>query len=75
MTDITCGVATPAAAASDAPERKGLFARILDAIYESRMRQVEREIRQHRYLIPQDILAQTDFKVSRRDKDGLPFVR
>jgi hypothetical protein len=72
MTDMTYGTATPAAAAA---ERKGLFARILDALYESRMRQVEREIRQNLHLIPQDILAQTEFKIPREGRDRLPFVR
>jgi hypothetical protein len=72
MTDTTYGAATPAPAAA---ERKGLFARILDALYESRMRQVEREIRQNLHLIPQDILERTEFKVPRENKDRLPFVR
>jgi hypothetical protein len=77
MTDFAFGTASRAAAApaATAVERKGLFARMLDAIYEARMRQAEREVRRYLHLVPKNVLEQTEFDVSRYEGSARPFDR
>ena len=54
---------------------KGFFARVLDAMIESRMRQADREIRKHIHLVPADVLAQSGFLANYKDANKLPFVK
>jgi hypothetical protein len=49
MSSATANIATPVAGTLTA--RKSLFERILEALYESRRRQAEREIACYRHLI------------------------
>jgi hypothetical protein len=76
MTDIAYETARSTLAAQPAQpaERTGFIARILNAVYEARMRQAEREIRRYAHLVPRNILEQTEFGSARKD-GGLPFVR
>ena len=55
--------------------RKGFFARLYDRIIEARMRQVEREVRMHSHLVPQDPLKRLGIKATYRDAGRLPFVK
>ncbi len=54
---------------------KGFWARVYDAIVEARMRQVEREMRNHLYLIPENVLKSSGYRATLRDSKGLPFVK
>ncbi len=78
MTTITYGTA-PAAAAKTIPNKakpaKGFWTRLYDAIVEARMHQVEREIRNHVRLIPEDVLKASGYRATLRDSKGLPFVK
>lgn len=73
MTAITYGTA-PAAVAKAKPA-KSFWARVYDAIIEARMRQVEREIRNHVHLIPQDVLKSSGYRATLSDSKDLPFVK
>jgi hypothetical protein len=75
MTDITYGTATPAAASAAGGKRRSLIARIIDALYEARMRQAQREISRYLHLVPKDILEGSEFGASLKDADKRPFVR
>ena len=83
MTTITYGTA-PAAAARTIPNKakptkaqpiKGFWTRLYDAFVEARMRQVEREIRNHMHLIPEDVLKNSGYRATLRDSKNLPFVK
>ena len=85
MTTITYGTAPattvviktrPAKAlpAKTLPE-KCFWTRLYDAFVEARMRQVEREIRNHIRLIPEDVLKNSGYRATLRDSNGLPFVK
>jgi hypothetical protein len=78
VTTITYGTA-PAAIAKTIPNKaksiKGFWTRVYDAIVEARMRQVEREIRNHVHLIPEDMLKNSGYRATLRDSQGLPFVK
>ncbi len=83
MTTITYGTA-PAAAARTIPNKakpaktqpiKGFWTRLYDAFVEARMRQVEREIRNHMHLIPEDVLKNSGYRATLSDSKGLPFVK
>jgi hypothetical protein len=52
-----------------------MFARFLDALIEARMREAERQIRQHITFVPQDVLDQAGYKATYRDAANLPFVK
>ncbi len=39
------------------------------------MRQVEREIRNHMHLIPEDVLKNSGYRATLSDSKGLPFVK
>jgi hypothetical protein len=58
MIAVTYGVTRRPAARNtkrtQAQPRKGFFARLLDALAESRMRQAHREITRHAHLLPPD---------------------
>ncbi len=49
MTNVTYDTAVPVV---HVPERKGLFARIFDALVEARMEQAHREIARYVHLVP-----------------------
>ena len=57
-----------------APTKKGLFARILEAVVEARLRQAERQIRAHLGVIPPSVLADAGIRATHGAKK-LPFVR
>jgi hypothetical protein len=57
------------------PAKKGFFARVLDAMIESRMRQVEREIRMYTHLVPEDRLAKAGIRATLKNDKELPFVK
>ena len=84
MTTITYGTAPANAAAKTQPAKtpliktqpnKGFWTRLYDAFVEARMRQVEREIRNHIHLIPQDVLKNSGYRATLRDSKNLPFVK
>ena len=79
MTTITYGTAPANAAAKTQPAKvkpaKGFWTRVYDAFVEARMRQVEREIRNHIHLIPQDVLKNSGYRATLRDSKNLPFVK
>ncbi len=54
---------------------KGFWTRLYDAFVEARMRQVEREIRNHVHLIPEDVLKASGYRATLRNFKGLPFVK
>jgi hypothetical protein len=57
-----------------APSRNW-FQRMLDRLIEARMRQAAEFIRQNRHLIPQELEEQSNWKISERSEDSLPFIR
>lgn len=79
MTAMTVGSTTATVrTAKSAPNQPagvetGLFARLLAAFMESRMRQAEREIAMHRHLLPAEFQIAGE-RLSRSEKD-LPFAR
>jgi hypothetical protein len=85
MTTITYGTAPattvtvktlPAKAKSAKTlSNKGFWTRAYDAFIEARMRQVDREIRNHIHLIPEDVLKNSGYRATLRDSQGLPFVK
>ncbi len=78
MTTITYGTAPAAAARTilvKAKPARGFWTRLYDAFVEARMRQVEREIRNHIHLIPEDVLKNTGYRATLRDSKNLPFVK
>jgi hypothetical protein len=84
MTAITVGTATAtipakanatkASAAKSNPTQPGLLARAWAAFVEARMRQVEREIAQHRHLLPGQLQTVGERLAPRGEKE-LPFAR
>jgi hypothetical protein len=72
MTTITYGAEL--AGCEVKPVRSNWFKRILAAIYESRMRKAEEEIRRYRHLLPQE-LEWAATKLGPRSEDQLPFIR
>jgi len=73
--EIRNAAAAVAAAKPVQPATKSLLARFWDALIEARMRQAEREIRQHIHLVPKDVLAQSGFFANYSDAGKLPFVK
>ena len=75
MATVTFGSVT-AASRTDAvaPQRRGFFARFVDALVESRMRQAERELRRYRHLVPGE-LERAALRLDSRSEDNLPFLR
>ena len=63
---------TPAKAADKAPPQQSLFARIFDALVESRLQQAHREIMRHAHLLPYSLDERGNrlIKVGGRD---MPF--
>lgn len=79
MNALTYEIRSAAAAVSAsqpvAPATKSIWTRLWDALIESRMRQAEREIRQHLHLVPADVLARSGFAATYKDAGKLPFVK
>ena len=69
MTAITYGRVSAAAAKAPA---KGFWARAYDRLVEARMRQVEREIRNH---VPADVLKAAGYGATLGKAKELPFVK
>ena len=57
-----------------AAKKRGLFARIWDAVIEARMRQAMNEIRLHSHLLPGEYEIAGN-KIGYKNEDQLPFVR
>ena len=72
--DLRSAAATTTVAAPAKPQ-KNVFARILDALIEARMREAERQIRQHIHFVPEDVLAKAGYKATFQDAEKLPFVK
>lgn len=53
---------------------KGFWARAFDRFVEARMRQVEREIRNHARLLPEDTLTAAGYRGKLGAAKDLPFV-
>jgi hypothetical protein len=51
------------------------YTRLLEALVEARMRQVEREIARYRSLVPHDEAKAGGYRVSYANDEELPFVR
>ena len=75
MSFITYEVA-PAAAPASAPvaKRPGLFARLYASMIVAQARRAERELKNYRHLLP-DELEQAGGKIGERNDNSLPFVR
>jgi len=71
MTAITYG-RVPAAAEQ---ARQGFWARWYDRIVEARMRQAEREIRNHLGYVPEDVLKASGYRATLKNAKELPFVK
>ncbi len=63
------------AAAAPAKPEKGIFARILDALIEARMREAERQIAMHLQYVPEDMLKAAGLTATYKNADKLPFVK
>ena len=72
--DLRSAAATTTVAAPAKPQ-KNVFARILDALIEARMREAERQIRMHLRYLPEDVLRQAGYKATYSDAEKLPFVK
>jgi hypothetical protein len=72
--DLRSAAATSTAAAPAKPQ-KGLFARFFDALIEARMREAERQIRQHIHFVPENVLRQAGYKADYQNDAKLPFVK
>ncbi len=73
--DLRIAAATRPSRTVHTPAKKGFFARVLDAMIESRMRQVEREIRMYTHLVPEDRLAKAGIRATLKNDKELPFVK
>jgi hypothetical protein len=78
MNAITYEIRSAAAAVAAKPAQpatKGFWARLWDGLIEARMRQAEREIRQHIHLVPADVLAKNGYLATYKDAHKLPFMK
>jgi hypothetical protein len=73
MTAITYGRVS--AAADKARPAKGFWARWYDRLVEARMRQAEREIRNHLGYLPENVLKSAGYDATLRKSQELPFVK
>jgi hypothetical protein len=73
MTAITYGRIS--AAAEQARPAKGFWANWYDRLVEARMRQAEREIRNHLGYVPEDVLKSAGYPATLEQSKELPFVR
>lgn len=70
MTAITYGRVSAATAKTQ--PAKGFWARVYDGLVEARMRQAEREIRNH---VPADVLKASGYRATLGKSKELPFVK
>jgi hypothetical protein len=77
MATATLPLSSPLPEVRTAPKsaKKGLFARIVDAMIEARMRQAMREIAHHRHLIPDHMLKAAGYETTLSNHGALPFTR
>jgi hypothetical protein len=54
-------------------QRRGWFARVMDALHESRMRSAQDVIARHSHLLPADFELAGN-RLNARNEDQLPFV-
>jgi hypothetical protein len=74
MTTATLPLSARLPAAQSKP-KKGLFARMFDAMVEARMRQAVREIAHHRHLVPEDLLKKYGYEATLKNDSPYPFTR
>jgi hypothetical protein len=74
MTTATLPLFSRLPAAQSRP-KKGLFARMFDAMVEARMRQAVREIAHHRHLLPEDLLKKCGYEATLENDGAYPFTR
>ena len=74
MTTATLPLPTRLSAAQSKP-KKGLLARVFDAMVEARMRQAVREIAHHRHLVPEDLLKKYGYTATQDNDSVYPFTR
>lgn len=70
MSVIAYGIGLAKAAATPLRQRKGLFARFIEA----RQRQALQELHRHGLRLPRE-LEEAGMKIGERNEDSLPFVR
>ncbi|MDO8535347.1 MAG: hypothetical protein Q7S17_11490 [Xanthobacteraceae bacterium] len=73
--DLRIAAATRPSRTARTPAKKGFWTRVFDAFVESRMRQVEREIRMYAHLVPEDTLAKSGYRATLKNDKELPFVK
>jgi hypothetical protein len=73
--DLRIAAASRPSSKARTPAEKGFFARALDAMVESRMRQVEREIRMYSHIVPENTLAKAGIRATLKNDKELPFVK
>lgn len=74
MTTATLRLFTRLPATQSKP-KKGLLARMFDAMVEARMRQAVREIAHHRHLVPEDLLKKYGYEATLQNDGAYPFTR
>ena len=74
MTTTTLRISAPLPGVRAEP-RKGVLARLFDALTAARMRQAMREIERHRHLIPPHLLKSSGNTATVSDDSRLPFTR
>ena len=74
--NAAAAVATAKPAPAAAPTaKKSIWARFWDAMIDARLHQADRIVRQHLYLVPQDVLRETGYLANYKDAEKLPFVK
>jgi hypothetical protein len=74
MTTTTLHISAPLPVART-KARKGILARLFDAMTAARMRQAMRELERHRHLIPPHLLKSTGYTATVNDDSRFPFTR
>ena len=74
MTTATLRISAAPPRARTEP-RKGMLARLFDAMAAARMRQAMRELQRHRHLIPPHLLKSAGYEATASDDSKLPFTR
>ena len=74
MTTATLPLFTRLPATRSTP-KKGLFARMFDAMVEARMRQALREIAHRPHLLPEDLLKKYGYAATLKNDSAYPFTR
>jgi|KBSSwiStaDraftv2_1062776.scaffolds.fasta_scaffold4393689_1 hypothetical protein len=74
MTTATLPLFTRLPATRSKP-KKGLLARMFDAMVEARMRQAVREIAHRPHLVPEDLLKKYGYEATVKNDGAYPFTR